>query len=79
MVRSGRIVTVVSLSVKFVINVTETIQDRTQCIEEKGCVVACNLNMTLPLSLALNLNETFAQGMLHGVSFYDIQVSLILS
>jgi len=56
LVRSGRIVTVISLSVKFVINVTETIQDRTQCIEEKGCVVACNLNMTLPLSLALNLN-----------------------
>lgn len=56
LVRSGRIVTVISLSVKFVVNVTESIQNRTQCIEEKGCVVACNLNMTLPLSLALNLN-----------------------
>lgn len=66
-----------SLSIKFVVNVTETIQDRKQCIEEQGCVVACDLNMTLPLSMSLNLNISHALGLLHSVSFYDAQVLLL--
>ena len=38
------------------------------------CVVACDLNMTLPVSLALKLGSKLAVGLLHHATFYDIKV-----
>jgi len=55
LIRSGRLISVLSLSIKFVVNVTGEIVDPVECIKEKGCAIACDLNMTMPLSVALNL------------------------
>jgi hypothetical protein len=76
LVHSGRIVTVLSLSIKFVVNVTgdASTSDVNKCIEAKACVVGTDLNMTLPLSLALKVNSTTVLGMLHSASFYDVSV-----
>ena len=69
-VRSGRIVTVLSLSVKFVVDLEGNSTNKTQCIEDQDCVVACDLNMTIPLSLALKASLTTITAMLHSASFY---------
>lgn len=74
LIRSGRIVTVFSLSVKFVVNVTGSISNATECIEKKQCEIACDLNITLPLSMALKLNKTDIVGLLHSASLYGVEV-----
>jgi hypothetical protein len=74
MIRSGRFVSVLSLSVKFVVNNTGKIANATECIEKKACIVACDLNMTLPLSLAMNINKKTIRAIVHSLSFHDIQV-----
>lgn len=74
MIRSGRIVTVLSLSVQFAVNVTGKPLPADQCLKSGDCVIACNLNMTLPVSLALKLGNKVAIGLLHQASFYDISV-----
>lgn len=73
-VRAGRVFTVMSLSVKFVVNVTGSTSNVTDCIEKSDCVIACDLNMTLPLSASVKLNKTDIKGLLQSVSLYDIQV-----
>lgn len=55
LIRSGRIVTVMSLSIKFVVKLTDKPLNETECIGNGECVIACDLNMTLPLSLALRI------------------------
>lgn len=74
LIRSGRIVTVISLSVKFAVNVTEKFLTPEECLKTGDCVVACDLNMTLPVSLALKLGSKLAMGLLHNAAFYDIKV-----
>jgi len=41
-----------------------------ECIASGDCVVATDLNMTLPLSLAMRLNEQNIVGLLHSVSLH---------
>ena len=80
LIRSGRIVTVINLAVKFVVNITQNPhEDADQCIKSKGCIIACNLNMTLPLSLSLRLNQRSAFGLLHTAQFYSIDVPLLIN
>lgn len=55
LIRSGRIVTVLSLSIKFVVKLTDKPVNASECIAKGECVVACDLNMTLPLSLSLKI------------------------
>lgn len=74
LVRSGRLVTVVSLSVKFAVNVTEKPLAPEKCLQSGDCVVACDLNMTLPLSVSLRTGSRLALGLLHHAAFYDISV-----
>lgn len=45
-----------------------------KCLAAGACVTATDLNMTLPLSLALKVNSTTVQGLLHSASFYDVSV-----
>lgn len=77
LVRSGRIVTAISLSVTFVVITQGNIHDVknvTQCFNTKQCVSACNFNMTLPLSLPLKMDLNTIQGLLHSANFYDISI-----
>ena len=78
MIKSGRIITVLSLSVKFAVNVTGKNLTPEQCLQSGDCVVACDLNMTLPVSIALKLGDKLAMGLLHHAGFYDISVNNIL-
>lgn len=77
LIRSGRLVTVLSLSVKFAVNVTGKPLSAEDCLKSGDCVVACDLNMTLPVSVALKLGSKLAFGLLHHAAFYDISVKLI--
>lgn len=72
--------TVLSLSIKFVVNVTgdSSTTDVNKCLEKQACVVATDLNMTLPLSATLKLNSTSVQGLLHSAAFYDVRVHIYL-
>jgi hypothetical protein len=64
--------------VKFVVNVTGKTSDVAECIEKGNCVVACNLNMTLPLSLAMSITSLkMYRALIHTLSFYDIQVVVV--
>lgn len=77
-IRSGRMITTLSLSVRFVVNNTGVPgQNETQCIAEGKCIVACNLNMTLPLSAAVKVDRNLLYGLIHAVSFYDITVHVL--
>jgi len=79
LVHSGRIITVLSLSIQFVVNVTgdASTTDVKKCLKAQACVVATDLNMTLPLSLALKVNSTTVLGLLHSASFYDVSVFIL--
>jgi hypothetical protein len=77
LIRSGRIVTVLSLSVKFAVNVTGKPLPADECLKTGDCVIACDLNMTLPVSVAAKLGSKLALGLLHHASFYDISVIAI--
>ena len=68
LIRSGRIVTVLSLSIKFVVKLTDRKVNTSECISSGDCVVATDLNMTLPLFLAMRLNEQNVVGLLHSVN-----------
>jgi hypothetical protein len=74
LVHSGRIVTVINLSIKFVVNVTENVSNIDECLRQHACEVATDLNMTLPLSLSLKMNLKTIVGMLHSASFYKVGV-----
>lgn len=74
LIRSGRIVTVLSLSIKFAVNVTGAPLPMDQCLASGDCVIACDLNMTIPVSVALKLGSKLAFGLLHNAGFYDISV-----
>ena len=77
MVRSGRLVSVVSLSVKFVVNVTGNIDNGTECIQKGFCEVACDLNITLPISLSLKVNKTSVVGLVHNLNLAEIEVKIV--
>jgi hypothetical protein len=74
LLRSGRLVTVLSLSVKFGVNLTGKPLPADQCLASKDCLIACDLNMTLPLSASLKAGSKLAYGLLHSANFYDISV-----
>jgi hypothetical protein len=78
LIRSGRLVTVLSLSIKFVVKLTDMQVKTTDCIASGDCVVATDLNMTLPLSLAMQLNEENVMGLLHSVSIHEVSVFLVI-
>ena len=63
-----------SLSVKFVVNVTGTTPNVTDCLVRKDCVTACDLNITLPLSLSLQMNKTDLLGFIQSVALHQIEV-----
>ena len=69
-IRGGKIVAAVSLSIQFVVNVTGKAEDDAKnCLKSGDCVVACNLNATLPLSAALHINSgSVAHGLLHSIT-----------
>ena len=72
--RSGRMVTAMSLSVKFVVNTTKTIHDTKECIDAGKCIVACDLNLTLSASLILKVEQQLVHGLIHSVSVYEVGV-----
>jgi heterodisulfide reductase subunit A-like polyferredoxin len=74
LIRSGRIVSVLSFSVKFVVKLTKKPMSTTECLAAGDCVVACDLNITLPLSLALNINSEKVVGLLQSLSIYSVDV-----
>jgi len=77
LIRSGRLVSIISLSVKFVVNIAGKTNDATECLLKNECVVACNLNITLPLSLSLSITALkLYRALIHTASFYDISVSI---
>jgi hypothetical protein len=75
-VRNGKIVAALSLSIQFVVNNTGQGDPVKECIALKRCVVACNLNATLPLSVALNIQDNFLRGLLHTISIEELTVNL---
>jgi hypothetical protein len=75
LVRSGRLVTVLSLSVKFVVKFNKKFLPLNLCLASKECVIACDLNMTLPLSVSFKTGSKMAFGLLHSANFYDISVN----
>jgi hypothetical protein len=74
LIRSGRIVTVLSLSVKFGVKLTDKVMPIDACLASGDCVIACDLNMTLPVSVSLKVGSKVALGLLHNAAFYDISV-----
>jgi hypothetical protein len=73
LVRSGRLVTVFSLSVKFGVRLKGNLPED-QCLALGDCIIACDLNMTLPVSVTVKAGSRLAFGLLHHASFYDISV-----
>ena len=72
--RSGRMVTALSLSAKFVVNLTSTAMETDECIKTGKCVVACDLNLTLTASLILKVKQQIIHGLIHGLSIYEVGV-----
>ena len=60
----------ISLSIQFVVNVTgKAGDDAKNCLANRDCVVACNLNATLPLAAALHINSgSVVHGLLHSIT-----------
>ena len=72
--RSGRMVSALSLSVKFVVNLTNSAIETDECIKTAKCVVACDLNLTLSASLILKIKQRIVHGLIHTLSIYEIGV-----
>lgn len=54
-IRNGKFVTAVSVSIKFVVNNTGRVEPINECIQGGRCIVACDLNATLPFSAAVHI------------------------
>lgn len=73
-IRNGRIVAALSLSVKFVVNVTASVnQTAVECLETGDCVIATDLNITLPLAIAAHIDSgSIMHGLVHSISIEKI-------
>ena len=70
-------VAALSLSVKFVVNVTQDTSDKDvyECLANGNCVVGCDLNMTIPLSAALGIhNGPLLKGLINSITVSSIQI-----
>lgn len=75
--RNGKIIGLISLSAKFVVNVTGDIDtsDVKECLNQEKCVVGCNLNITLPLSAAIYIEAgSILKGLIHSVGIEELGV-----
>ena len=64
-----------SLSIKFMVNNTGKTSDVNECIAAGDCIEACDLNMTMPLSIAFKIEkDNTLIGLLHTLTFHSIDV-----
>ena len=54
-IRNGKMVTAISLSIKFVVNNTGKVEPIHDCIKGGRCIIACDLNATLPFSAVIHI------------------------
>ena len=75
--RNGKIIGLISLSAKFVVNVTGDVDtsDVKECLNQQKCVIGCNLNLTLPVSAAAYIESgSILKGLIHSVGIEEVGV-----
>lgn len=79
-IRAGKIVAAVSLSIKFVVNVTGRAEDDAKtCLLNGDCTIACDLNATLPIAAALHVDKgSVLHGLLHSITIEQLYVLFVL-
>jgi hypothetical protein len=79
-IRDGRILSALSVSIKFVVNETGSeLQPVQECINQGKCVVAADLNATIPFSIAINIGaENTLTGLVQTMGIDQLEVTASL-
>lgn len=76
-IRSGRMPMAISMSIKFVVNNTDKSGNVTDCLMRGDCIQACDLNFTIALSVAINVQANLLQGLIQSLNIYSIDVPML--
>ena len=75
LIRSGRIITALSISVDFIVNNTGTTADLNVCLKNGDCILATELNITLGASASVRSGQiNIWSGLIQSIYVYEIQV-----
>jgi hypothetical protein len=75
LIRSGRFITALSVSVDFIVNNTGSTADVNECLKNRDCIIATELNITLGVSASVRSGQINTwSGLLQSIYVYDIQV-----